>query len=396
MLKTEVISDPASMHKLAPEWESLLQRATLNSASIAPLWQNTWWDVFGASEGRRLRMLALRDDDRLIGLAPLLARTHWYRPGIPLRRLELLASGEPQADEICSDYNGLIAERGREDEVAREVVEQLSSGALGGWDELVMPAMLAGDPLVEAFAAALRSRGHAVSMEPSSTSPYITLPKTWDAYLASLSSSTRRLLKTTQRDLDRWAEGDVKFERARTPDEIERGFHILMSLHAERWQSAATDEQPGYGGVFASDPFRAFHQQLIGELRERDALELCWLSVAGEPIAALYNFVWNNKVYHYQSGRRLDLPKQVRAGIAIHAYAIRSAIEDGREEYDFLPGESQYKEQLAVGERQLVELRATHLPVVELARKVARRGLSGARAMKRGLQDMLAVPVEVW
>jgi len=393
MLAHAVITDPDHFDALLPEWEALLERSSSNEASVAPVWQKTWWNVFGPSEGRRLRIVTFRDrDGQLVGIAPLLSRRHWYRPGIPLRRLELLASGEQQADEICSDYNGLIVEKGKEPAVARALVAALSSPALRAWDELVLPAMSADDPLVELLAAELRAGGHAVTIEPRSTSPFIALPCSWEQYLASLSSSTRHMVKKTQRDLDAWAGGEVTFARARTNEELEVGFGILTALHGERWGS--TDA--GYGGVFASEKFRAFHLQLMRQLLERGCLELCWLSARGEPIAALYNFVWNNKVYHYQSGRRLDLPKQVRAGIAIHSYAIRSAIEDGRREYDFLPGDSRYKEQLALGQRQLVELRATHRPLLEVARQLARRSIESARAMQHSLRQVLEVPVEVW
>ena len=38
-------------------------------------------------------------------------------------------------------------------------------------------------------------------------------------------------------------------------------------------------------------------------LLEQGALELLWLSVRGEPVAALYGMVWAGKVYAYQCGR---------------------------------------------------------------------------------------------
>ena len=148
------------------------------------------------------------------------------------------------------------------------------------------------------------------------------MPATWDAYLASLSGTTRHMVRKTLRDLETWTGGDVSFERVRNHDEVDRGFEIISSLHAQRWEATAS----GYGGVFASGAFRSFHKKLMHDLIDRGALELCWLSARGEPIGALYNFVWNNKVYHYQSGRRVDLPRHIRPGIAMHAHAIRAAI----------------------------------------------------------------------
>jgi CelD/BcsL family acetyltransferase involved in cellulose biosynthesis len=116
---------------------------------------------------------------------------------------------------------------------------------------------------------------------------------------------------------------------------------------------------------------------------DRNALELRWLSVRGEPVAALYNLTWNDKVYFYQSGRKLDVPSGVRPGIVIHLRAIRRAIEAGRREYDFLGGASQYKRKLATATRPLVSVRAVRSPVLELARSAVERGIEAVRGFGR-------------
>ena len=105
-------------------------------------------------------------------------------------------------------------------------------------------------------------------------------------------------------------------------------------------------------------------------------LDLLWLTVKGEPIAAAYNIVFRGKVYFYQSGRKLDLPKQVKPGISIHAFAIERSITLGHREYDFLNGASQYKLKLATATRPLVTLRA-------IAPSLRARAVEGARNSRR-------------
>ena len=88
----------------------------------------SWWRVFGEGDGRRLGSSCLR------GRAPgrtraALVRRHWYPPAIPFRRVEILASGERDADAICSEYLGVIAERGMEAAVAVAVVDTIARGA---------------------------------------------------------------------------------------------------------------------------------------------------------------------------------------------------------------------------------------------------------------------------
>ena len=59
--------------------------------------------------------------------------------------------------------------------------------------------------------------------------------------------------------------------------------------------------------------------------------------VRGEPVAALYGVRWGDKVMAYQTGRRPDVPANVRLGGVILAYAIRAAIEAGRRSSIYWP-----------------------------------------------------------
>jgi len=109
------------------------------------------------------------------------------------------------------------------------------------------------------------------------------------------------------------------------------------------------------------------------------------ISVRGAPIAALYNIAWNGKVYCYQSGRTLDVPKNVRPGVVAHVYAIRRAIETGRTEYDFMAGISQFKRKLALAYKPLVRVRAVRKSLVEYVRVLA-EGMAGVTRVLRNRQ----------
>src|SRR3954471_8889635 len=118
-LCASIITAVPELEALASSWDALLPETEIDGPMISPLWLAAWWRVFGATDERRLAVIAVRDGERLVGLAPLCARTRRYEPGIPFRRLELLGTGEPEEDEICSEYLGVLASRGAEREVAR-------------------------------------------------------------------------------------------------------------------------------------------------------------------------------------------------------------------------------------------------------------------------------------
>ena len=359
------------------DWAALLERSSCNEPTLSPMWMAAWWRVFGGEDGRVIRAVLLYDHGRLVGLAPLLARTVRYRNLIPIRRIELIASGEPEADEICSDYVGLIAERGMERQVAHAVVNALVQGSLGSWDELVLDVMNAESPMTEHTIRQLRRACLPVELVERRPCPYTPLPSRWDDYLSRLSSSDRYLVRRSVRDLEKWAGGSIEVEHAKSGAELAIGQQILIDLHGQRWQQAGT------GGVFSSEKFLRFHRLIMPALLEQGQLDLMWLRCKGEPIAAIYNIIWDNKVYFYQCGRRTDLPKKIRPGIAMHAYAMQHAIAMGRTSYDFLSGASRYKKQLAQGVTPLVQVRATRPgSPAALAQRLAVRGENLARVLR--------------
>lgn len=358
-----------------PEWHDLLERSVRNELTQAPDWLLPWWRVFGDLDGRRLRIGLFRDGDRLIGLAPLLWRRHWYRGFLPFRRLELLASGEVEGDAIVSNHIGIIAERGAEATVARRFVDALADGAFGSWDEIVLPMMSGDTAMPELLIAAFRAAGYSAESMEAAGAPFITLPATWDEYLAKLPGKERKNLKRQLRLFDEWSGGTTELESVSTVGDLERGKKILVDLHQARWASEAQS------GVFRSPLFSAFHDATMYDLAERGVLEILILRARGEPVAALQTYVWADKVTAYQTGRHPDLPQNLSPGSVIFAWAIRRAIEQGRREFDMLADAVHYKLQLTQQIRPLVQVRVARSCVVEWLR---RAGVGIARWMRRG------------
>jgi CelD/BcsL family acetyltransferase involved in cellulose biosynthesis len=374
-LALEVIDRDTVLHRKQAAWVELLARSDSDAPTVTPTWLLNWWRVFGRRNGRELRFGMVNDGGRLIGLAPLLVRRHWYRSGIPFRRLELLGTGESEADEIGSDDLGIISERGCEPDVARALVRGLAAGAFGRWDEVVLSALDGRSPMIEPFVTELTSAGYAVGSVTKTVSPYIDLPATWEAYLERLPGKRRYFIKRSLRDFERWA-GEWDLRVPDSASELERARKTLEELHQERWTL------DGRRGVFASERFRAFHDLVIPELFGRGQVELVLLEARGRPLSVLYNLVYGGRVYFYQSGRATEVPEHVRVGTVVHALAIQRAIARGLDRYDFLPGPSRYKMQFALDTRPISEIRATSRSAPEAARRLMEASLSRLRATR--------------
>jgi CelD/BcsL family acetyltransferase involved in cellulose biosynthesis len=383
-MRLEVVTRIERLAEVAKDWDDLLSRCHEPHPTLSPSWLLAWWSVFGTDDaGRELRSALYWEGERLVGLVPLLARRLRVNLVMPRRRLELLASGEDERDEICSDYIGAVTEPAFERPIAEALAGALIEGALGPWDDLVMPSMDGSRALPSLLAAALSARV-TVSVNVSGNCPFISLPQTWEAYLGALGGRSRHLVRKSIRDFEEWAGESVTLRCAETEADLERGRHVLESLHAQRWNAA------GGPSLFDSDRFRAFHRRVMPDLFGRGELELLWLEAHGEPVAASYNVVHAGKVYFYQGGRRMDLPKRIRAGIALHAYAIRRAIEKGRREYDFLAGSARYKLDLATDSRPLCTLHAYADPNAPRLDAIAQAAVSWARSIGARARSLIS------
>jgi CelD/BcsL family acetyltransferase involved in cellulose biosynthesis len=224
-----------------------------------------------------------------------------------------------------------------------------------------------------------REAGLDAELESTTEAPYVPLPASWEAYLAALDRKDRYLVQRTLRDFDAWAGADAAFHRATNTAELEQGKAVLLALHHERWGGTG-------GGTFRSPLFLAFHDRVMGRLLDAGALELLWLTVRGEPVAAVYNFRWDGKVHFYQCGRKMDVPRNVRPGGVLLYHAIRSAIEAGMREFDFLGGAAVYKSQLALATRPLLRLRVARRCAVERLRQGVEWGKGRLRPIVRRLR----------
>ncbi len=370
-----VVANIADANSLRDDWLRLLQRAERSELMQSPDWLLNWWRVYGGDGGRQLRIALFHEGERLVGMAPLLLRRHWHGGVLPFRRLELLGSGETAEHGIYSNHLAIIAERGSEHRIAVRFVEALNAGVFGAWDEIVLPMMAGDSAMPSMLVEAMLNAGFHADMTTTALARYIPLPSSWDDYLKTLSKNRRKKLRQSLNDFDAWSDGTTELE-AVTCANLERGRQILIDLHHARWAGA---------GVFRSPYFLDFHQALMRDLAARGDLELLILRARGEPIAAVYNFSWANKVYTYQSGRRVDLPEHLSPGTVLDTMAIRRAIEQGRREFDLLADDIEYKKALTPEARPLVRLRAARPSFLEAIRRLCQ---SGQRWLSRGRRSM--------
>ncbi|MCH7705777.1 MAG: hypothetical protein IIB33_01870, partial [Chloroflexi bacterium] len=152
------------------DWESLLSDCAKPTVCPTPLWHRVWWEEEGQAE---LRLVAIRDNGILVGVAPLMYRDD-----------TLMSLGDPD----LWDYQTFVTAQGRESELYKELFDYLAEQP---WHKMELSSLPEGSPSLELIPDMARSRGYSVDVSEQDVSPGLPLPSSWDDYLAGLSKQGR-------------------------------------------------------------------------------------------------------------------------------------------------------------------------------------------------------------
>ena len=379
MIKVEKITSPTEFAALEPIWNTVLEASASNTLTLTYEWLSTWWHVF--NDHRELYILLVRDDDAVIGIAPMLKRTLQHYGLLSFRRLEFLATGEAEADEICSDYLDFIFLRGREAEALEAVLQTIDEDA--DWDEMLLPEMSTESvnlPLLKKL-----GERHRVKIKPvgEALTIYLPLRESWEAVVQKTGSDFRRRIR---QDRQTFAGFGGEIRTIETPDGFEAAFEDLIHLHQARWTGR---HRPG---VFASQRFTDFHRRFARLALARGWLKIYLALKDEQAFAAIYNFYYNHKAHYYQSGVNIEASGLRSPGVLLQGFAIEDAIQKGVSEYDFLksaPGS--YKFKWHPQTRGLVQMRWSQRRAKEALYTTTTKVIRGLRNLKRSLKNTAAI-----
>jgi CelD/BcsL family acetyltransferase involved in cellulose biosynthesis len=375
-VRIEKITTREGFAALEPVWNRLLEQSASKTLTLTYEWLTTWWEVF--SEGRELYILLALVGNELIGIAPMLKRTVQHYGVLPFRRIEFLASGEDEADEICSDYLDFILKRGREEEALKTIFKYMQEED-ADWDELLLTDVSGDSPNLPLLKSLCEDSGTRLQAMRDELCVFLQLPDSWDELLKNLKKSFRQKIN---RDRRAFAANAGELKIIESQEEFEEGFTALVDLHQQRWVSK------GMPGVFSSEKFTRFHRLFAPK-----AIKNAWLKLYvglkdGEPIAAIYNFAYNNKIHSYQSGFRQDNSDLHSPVVLLRSFAIEDAIGFGCKEYDFLKGrEGSYKFEWLPQTRNIVQLRLAQSRTKEALYNTTTKVIDGLRNIKKSLKN---------
>ena len=344
--KTRIVRTTDEFTALEGRWGDLLSRSPANNYFLSWEWLWNWWHVFARPDDR-LTILLIEKGDDLIGVAPFFVRKRLLGGIYPVRRMMFLGTQEEGGVDVGSDYMDLICREGEEKRAVAVFFKIIAEQDI--CDELYLSKI---DTATESFALfqeAARKLKYLTLIAETSVSPYIELPSTWDEYLNSLAPSMRYKIRNGRRRLQK--SGGAVVHKVKNAVELARGFEELARLHKKRWESR------GMAGAFAHEQFVRFHKRIMPSMLQQGRLGLYVLTEDNDSKAVIYNIVYKNKVYFYQSG--VDTADRKSAfGYVLHSHCIEEAIEQGMAEYDFLPkgARDDYKDRFSTQRRTVSDI----------------------------------------
>jgi CelD/BcsL family acetyltransferase involved in cellulose biosynthesis len=321
-LGIRVITDTREFRALRETWDSLLSKSNDNNAYLTWEWLFTWWQHYGL--GKRLNILVIVEDDRIISIIPLM-RTSYGKPPFNIDVLENIAAMDP-------DYGGVIMPE-KQDECLAILLTYLEENL--GNDVFRMSRLVDGSEFLTTIKE-FSPLAHSLSFHSRTmaTSPYILLPPTWEEYLQSLGSKTRNTLHRKLKQLKK--EHAVEYQKCHPVDNLRDKVQCLFRLQQMAWQSR------GLNGSLTDDTLCDFNVDIARLFAERGWLNLSFIAVDGEAASAVYGFDYADKFYYGPTGYHPGYGRYSLGHLHILSL-IEEAVKAGRKEFDFLIGAEEYK-----------------------------------------------------
>jgi len=320
-MRIEFHFDRGGFAALKPEWNDLLHRSCCNTVFLTWQWQNAWWKHLGDGD---LLLLAFRSDEdgRLVGLAPI-----FHCADQDGRAVFALVGCRD-----VSDYLDLIVEVGQEEAVYTAFLDYLEGDSAPAWDAIDLCNIPQDSVTYELLRHMADQRGYATVVEVEDVAPVISLPDSWDEYLMSLDKKQRHEIRRKLRKAG--AAGEAEFYIVGPEHDLRAEMTAFIDLHQK-----STPEKD----KFMDPQMQAFFFDVAQVLQAEGWLQLAFVQVLGEKAASLLNFDYGGSILVYNSGYDPVSYRSLSPGIVVTARCIETAIELGRETFDFLRGDEEYK-----------------------------------------------------
>ena len=369
MLEIAEIGRAGELAQWEREWQGLLDRTNSNVVFLVYPWVSTWLKHFWAD--KPILFLFVKKGDDLVGLAPFIVDEERGCLAFPVNDYA------EYCDLICA---------GEDEEVLEAIVGHLKSRfARLDWNLRRMPKA---SEVQRALPSVLARHGLIHICRESWPSPFLKSEPSGRHYMGS-----RHHAKGMRRRRRRIEEaGRVEFCRYTSPEQCSGAMEEVLHIERNSWKEQNGTSFTAVPGV------KEFYTELASRCAERDMLCMYTVRLASEPIAYVYGIRWGTTYYALKTSY-CESQKGLSPGVVLVDHCVRDALESGMTEFNFLGDQARWKNELASGAREYVQMTVCPRTVASVVRQCVehhikpfiRARLPMAVAAKRRLQNVLGL-----
>ncbi|MFT3781106.1 MAG: GNAT family N-acetyltransferase [Nibricoccus sp.] len=307
-LDVGMVRSADGLEALRPAWQSLWEAHPTATPFQTPGWLIPWWKHF--NDGYDLRVLTLRRDGQLVGVAPFVSESL-------ARKLRFLGCG-------VSDYLDVLVDPTADDEATSAIAFYLAKGD-HGCDSIEL------DGIREKTSPLLRYHNYSgaiVSIRAGLVCPSVSTRE------EAVPHSWKKKLAYDRRKLEQLGRVSI---RATSSATLVQDIHTLFRLHEVRRQQVG-----GRQSAFTDSRVRAFHLDAAENALRDGTLCLYSLVLGDVAIASYYGFIRGSRAYYYLGGFDPAWAKYGPGNLIVD-YARSEALQHGASTFDFLRGQEAYK-----------------------------------------------------
>jgi CelD/BcsL family acetyltransferase involved in cellulose biosynthesis len=340
-MQISILRDIKEAAKISEQWNELLNHC---SASHVPFlrfeYLNSWWEYLGGGEWKEAELLiicARREDDQLIGLAPLFLTKN------PAGEPTLMMIGSIE----ISDYLDFIVHEDEVEAFTFELLHYLEDFHDPAWESLDLYNLPESSPTLAALKTAANQLGWSYEEQKLQPCPYIPLKGDWELYLQGIDKKQRHEIR----------------RKIRRAEESE----ALVSWYIVSEAETLDQEINDFLALMANDPNKARFLDIAMQKQMRSIiqaaftagwLQLAFLIIGGKKAACYLNFDFAGYIWVYNSGLDNQF-RELSPGWVLLGYLLKWANENGREIFDLMRGSEDYKYRFGGIDRHIVRASLT-------------------------------------
>ena len=308
-MQTRFITTDEEIIILKEDWDRLTaSRPETDMPFYSWDWFYRSWIHFGKPEGQELFVVAVYEENQLVGILPLV-RGSRKSSGMTYRTLRFCAVGLMPRNTFYTDA------RQDQEPIFRAAWDHLFENR-SVWDMLELANVPDTNPFHRFVLDGKHDTKYALIQKQGFIAPFIELTSTLEDYMDTLSRGTR---KDNRRRINRFNEAGYSrlvrfFDK---PEEVKEGLKYLETVHNNSWKGAYTNQH-----------YPQFYQEITPVLVERGEAKIAILFLDDESICGGYmlckNATWYGIITDYDQKYQEYSP-----GIVLLNYQLEHLLKEG-------------------------------------------------------------------